>query len=115
MTLHPGEATFQHFFFTAQKRRDSNVCHLPGTPALYHNKNYIYRIPDPGVLQRKSHLCIPRKGIALPQFQFPHSCVCSEQFIYSQDRSHRVHIFTRDETGLVCLPTQLERTLQLYW
>jgi hypothetical protein len=23
--------------------------------------------------------------------------------------------FTRDETGLVCLPTQLERTLQLYW
>jgi hypothetical protein len=29
-------------------------------------------------------------------------------------RYHRVHIFTRDETGLVCLPTQLERTLQLY-
>ncbi len=29
--------------------------------------------------------------------------------------SHRVHIFTRDETGLVYLPTQLERTLQLYW
>ncbi len=28
---------------------------------------------------------------------------------------HRVHIFTRDETGLVCLPTQLERTLLLYW
>ncbi len=29
---------------------------------------------------------------------------------------HRVHIFTRDETGLLCLPTQLERTLQLnYW
>ncbi len=27
---------------------------------------------------------------------------------------HRVHIFTRDETELVCLPTQLERTLQLY-
>jgi hypothetical protein len=26
---------------------------------------------------------------------------------------HRVHIFTRDETGLVCLPTQLERTLQV--
>jgi hypothetical protein len=25
-----------------------------------------------------------------------------------------VHIFTRDETGLVCLPTQLESTLQLY-
>jgi hypothetical protein len=28
---------------------------------------------------------------------------------------HRVHIFTTDETGLVCLPTQLEHTLQLYW
>ncbi len=37
-------------------------------------------------LQRKSHLCIPRKGIAPPQSQFPHSCVC-ERFIYSQDRS----------------------------
>jgi hypothetical protein len=23
--------------------------------------------------------------------------------------------FPRDETGLVCLPTQLERTLELYW
>jgi hypothetical protein len=23
--------------------------------------------------------------------------------------------FPRDETGLVCLPTQLERTLQLNW
>jgi hypothetical protein len=25
------------------------------------------------------------------------------------------HIFTRDETGSVYLPTQLEPTLQLYW
>jgi hypothetical protein len=32
-----------------------------------------------------------------------------------RDLPHRVHIFTRDETGLVYLPTQLERTLQLYW
>ncbi len=31
-------------------------------------------------LQRKSHLCIPFLGIARPQPQFPHSCVC-EQFI----------------------------------
>jgi hypothetical protein len=37
-------------------------------------------------LQRKSHLCIPFLGIARPQSQFPHSCVC-ERFIYSQDRS----------------------------
>jgi hypothetical protein len=28
---------------------------------------------------------------------------------------HRVHIFTSDEIGSVYLPTQLERTLQLYW
>ncbi len=28
---------------------------------------------------------------------------------------HRVDIFTKDEIGLVYLPTQLERTLQLYW
>jgi hypothetical protein len=32
-----------------------------------------------------------------------------------RDRRVLVHIFTRDETGVVCLPTQLERTLQLYW
>ncbi len=37
-------------------------------------------------LQGKSHLCIPFLGIARPQPQFPHSCVC-EQFIQSQDRS----------------------------
>ncbi len=39
-----------------------------------------------GTLKWKSHLCIPRKGIARPQSQFPCSCVC-ERFIYSQDRS----------------------------
>jgi hypothetical protein len=37
-------------------------------------------------LQRKSHLYDPRQGIARPQSQFPHSCVC-DRFIYSQDRS----------------------------
>jgi hypothetical protein len=37
-------------------------------------------------LQRKSHLCIPFLGIARPQSQYAHSCVC-ERFIYSQDRS----------------------------
>ena len=36
-------------------------------------------------LQRKSHLCVPRKGIARPQSQFTHSCVC-ERFIYSHNR-----------------------------
>ena len=28
---------------------------------------------------------------------------------------HRVHIFTRDETGLVYLLTGMERTLKVYW
>jgi hypothetical protein len=35
-------------------------------------------------LYRKSHECIPGKGIARPQSQFLHSCVCG-LFIYSQD------------------------------
>ncbi len=37
-------------------------------------------------LQRKSYLCVPFLGIAWPQSQYPHSCVC-ERFIYSQDQS----------------------------
>jgi hypothetical protein len=37
------------------------------------------------IVPRKSHLCIPRKGIALPQPQVSHSFVC-ERFIYFQDR-----------------------------
>ncbi len=37
-------------------------------------------------LQRKSHLFIPFLGIARPQPQFPHSCVC-ERLLQSQDRS----------------------------
>jgi hypothetical protein len=37
-------------------------------------------------MQRQFHLYIPFLGIARPQPQFPHSCVC-ERFIYSQDWS----------------------------
>jgi hypothetical protein len=37
-------------------------------------------------LQRKLHLYIPFLGIAPPQYQFPHLCVC-ERFIYSHDQS----------------------------
>jgi hypothetical protein len=37
-------------------------------------------------LQRNLNLCIPRKGIARPQSQFPHSCVC-ERSVYSHNRS----------------------------
>jgi hypothetical protein len=36
-------------------------------------------------------------------------------FNYIYRKPQRVHIFTRDETGLMYLSTQLERTLQLYW
>ncbi len=39
-----------------------------------------------GTLQRQFRLYIPFLGIARPQPQFLHSCVC-ERFIYSQDRS----------------------------
>jgi hypothetical protein len=35
---------------------------------------------------RKFETNIPRKGIARPLSQFPHSCVC-ERFLYSHDRS----------------------------
>ncbi len=42
------------------------------------------------ILHRKFETNIPIKGIALPQSQFPHSCVC-ERSIYSHDRSaHKV-------------------------
>ncbi len=33
-------------------------------------------------LQRKSHLCNPRKGIARPQSQFPPSYVCDDLYIF---------------------------------
>jgi hypothetical protein len=34
-------------------------------------------------LQRNLDLCIPRKGIARPQSQFPHSCVCERSHVRS--------------------------------
>ncbi len=46
-----------------------NVCSLYVLCTLYN-------------LQGNSHFCIPLLGIAQPQSQFPHSCVC-EGFIYS--------------------------------
>jgi hypothetical protein len=57
-------------------------------PDLESDQGSYFRITDPfhiHALQRKNHLCIPFLGIAQPQSQFPHSCVC-ELFIYSQDR-----------------------------
>ncbi len=55
-------------------------------------------------LQRKSSLCIPFLGIARPQSQFPHSCVC-ERFIYSQDRS----TFSINHSILSILQEQIAR------
>ncbi len=53
-------------------------------------------------LQRKSHLCIPRKGIAWPKSHFPHLCLC-ERFIYSKIGPH---IFLRQnrqtDPGNIC-------------
>ncbi len=46
-------------------------------------------------LQRKSHLCFPRKGIARPQSQFPHSCVCERFYIFPGS----VHIFSCSRIG----------------
>jgi hypothetical protein len=46
---------------------------------------------------------ISNKMSLLDMYFRPHQC------------THRVHVFTRDETGSVYLPNQLERTLQLYW
>ncbi len=43
-------------------------------------------------LQRKSHLCILRKGIARPQSQFPHSSIC-ERFILPRSVHKTPHIF----------------------
>jgi hypothetical protein len=37
-------------------------------------------------LQRKSHICVPRKGNVWPQSKFTHSWVCY-RFIYSENRS----------------------------
>ncbi len=42
--------------------------------------------PLPPTLQGNLRVCIPFLGIARPQSQFPHSCVC-EQFIHSHDLS----------------------------
>ncbi len=50
------------------------------------------------ILQRKSHLCIPRKRIARPpQPQFSHSCVCDPWAIYIFPGS--VHIFSCSSIG----------------
>jgi hypothetical protein len=48
-------------------------------------------------LQRNLDLCIPRKGIARPQFQFPHSCVCERSICFHV----RAHLFSCSK---ICRP-----------
>ncbi len=43
-------------------------------------------------LQRKSPLCIPFLGIARPQPQFQHSCVCERRFIHIYSPGIGLHI-----------------------
>jgi hypothetical protein len=59
---------------------------------IFHHEGKI----SPGCTATKSHLCIPRKGIARPQSQFPYSCVC-ERYIYIFPRL--VHIYTCSRIG----------------
>ncbi len=75
-------------------------------------------------LYRWHYLCSASNNIVSPYIQhilnddfemdcdFP-LCILAPAHVF-QSFSHRVHIFTRDETGSVYLPTQLERTLQLH-
>ncbi len=66
---------------------------------------------DCHALQRKSHLCVPRKGISQPQSQFPHSCVY-KRFIYSQDGSF-CNIIGRPIVGNVKIGTMVAQFL--FW
>ncbi len=56
----------------------------PATTTYYDTSTYTGLTTSPqsqlvsyaGTLQRKSSLCIPSNGLARPQAQFTHSCVC---------------------------------------
>ncbi len=60
----------------------------PTYPHCCQRMPYLISYPSPDcsrTLQRNLNLCFPRKGIARPQSQFPHSCVC-ERSRYSHVR-----------------------------
>ena len=59
-----------------------SCCPCPTTPPSPGSPSTYSRGRKSGTLQRKSHLCIPFLGIALPQSQFPHSCVCERSWKY---------------------------------
>ncbi len=49
-----------------------------------------------------------------PSFFWPLFILFILEYFFTEYKSQSTY-FPRDETRLVCLPTQLERTLQLYW
>ncbi len=61
-------------------------------------------------LQRKSHLCIPRKGIARPQSQFPHSCVCERFLQYIPKIGPHIFLQQNRKTAIVGIYNSLTDT-----
>ncbi len=72
--------------FALHPRSDPNTAKWCGS-MRFRISNTVFRIPTRQRNKyRKFETNIPRKGIARPQSQFPHSCVCW-RFIYFHDRS----------------------------
>jgi hypothetical protein len=63
-------------------------------------------------LQRKSHLCTPRKWIARPQSRFPHSCVC-ERLIFIPRIGP--HIFLQQNRQIMSVEIGTEAMQFLFW
>ncbi len=89
--LYVTNKTMSTYTRTYKKSLIDSVCHnvwhsLRKTALLVRRVSPPTEIFPICALQRKSNVCIPRKGIAPPQSQSPHSGVC-ERFIYSQTRS----------------------------
>jgi hypothetical protein len=77
---------------------------------------FAYRAPIGSLLFQNSYW-LPSGGVTClmnPVYtvaETQHALELTKPKVHSDRLHHRVHIFT----GLVYLPTQLERTLQLYW
>jgi hypothetical protein len=66
---------------------NENSCahHVTWSPNKLWRSNSICNLWCTCTLKRNLNLCVPRKGIARPQSQFPHSCV-RERILYSHVR-----------------------------